>query len=224
MHLFTDLVATAFEHAYFYKFPMPPLTWLDDGITAVESALDMVKYAKFYCTKARLLAFKENYDESIRLIKVVISLEPSTGKDYPLRINGYLNHLQQIRAKQQQEQIEEKLKKAVVDATQEFQRSTAKNMEFIGLFAGIVSFTVGSIGIASSRANLMEAAGLIIVLMGALLCVFSGFGVILHGSETKEGGRNRSVFRAGILSIVIGLLLGLLPLNLVDLVIKLFIN
>ena len=59
----------------------------------------------------------------------------------------------------------------------------AKNMEFLGLFSGIVSFTIGSLSISGAIAeqSIRHAAGLIVVLMGALMCVFAAFGIILHG-------------------------------------------
>lgn len=61
--------------------------------------------------------------------------------------------------------------------------SLTKNMEFLGLFAGIVSFTSGSISIsvAVAERSVLGAAGLIVVLMGALLgIVIAAVGVFLY--------------------------------------------
>ena len=94
-------------------------------------------------------------------------------------------------------------------------------MEFLGLFSGIVSFTIGSLTLASNftSEDAMKIAGLIVILMGALMCVFSAFGVILHGvfgtikdrktGEPKHGfiGRHLAVFVAGLLVVVGGILL-----------------
>ena len=104
--------------------------------------------------------------------------------------------------------------------TQE-KETMAKNMEFLGLFSGIVSFTIGSLTLASNftSEDAMKIAGLIVILMGALMCVFSAFGVILHGvfgtikdrktGEPKHGfiGRHLTVFVAGLLVVVGGILL-----------------
>jgi len=64
----------------------------------------------------------------------------------------------------------------------------AKNMEFLGLFSGIVSFTIGSLTLASNfkSEDAIKIAGLIVVLLGALMCVFSAFGMILHGFFVKK--------------------------------------
>ena len=104
--------------------------------------------------------------------------------------------------------------------TQE-KETMAKNMEFLGLFSGIVSFTIGSLTLASNftSEDAMKIAGLIVILMGALMCVFSAFGVILHGvfgtikdrktGEPKHGfiGRHLTVFVAGLLVVVGGIVL-----------------
>lgn len=59
----------------------------------------------------------------------------------------------------------------------------AKNMEFLGLFSGIVSFTIGSLTLASNFTadDAIKIAGLIVVLFGSLMCVYAAFGVIMHG-------------------------------------------
>ena len=127
-----------------------------------------------------------------------------------MRVNQYQIYLQQTKSMMVLEQTDSELNQKI----QEFEsiiehqskESLVKNMEYLGLFAGIISFTIGSIGIATSVAgqSLIAAAGLIIVLMGALLCVFSGFGFILHGIN-KKTIRNLIVFIMGVLIIWGGL-------------------
>ena len=87
--------------------------------------------------------------------------------------------------------------------------SLTKNMEFLGLFAGIVSFTIGGVSIAGAMADrsLVGAAGLIVVLMGALLGVFAGFGIILHGYRGEKSRRNLLVFALGAVITAAGVFL-----------------
>ena len=212
-HLFADLVAIVFEYAFSHNRPAPSNTWLQYGIDAVNRAISKSNgYAKYYCTKARLLAFEKKYEDSAMLIKEAINLEDSSKKDYTIRVNEYLNHLQMIRVKQSQDQVE-KLDSLVNEIQQELQRSTVKSIEFVGLFAGIVSFTIGSISLLGDS-TFADAAGLIIILMGALLCVFSGFGVILHGFARKKWIRNLLVFFMGLGVILLGFYFGgCFPLN-----------
>lgn len=99
-----------------------------------------------------------------------------------------------------------------MDLEGKLQDTLTKNMEFLGLFAGIVSFTIGGIGIADAvlKVSLSAAAGLIVVLMGALMGVFAGFGIILHGDEGEPGKRNKKVLGLGILIAAVGVLLCLM--------------
>lgn len=229
-HALSDLVATAFEYSDFLRISPPDARWMEEGIRAIELAIHLDgKYAKFYCTKARLLALRGEYDESSSLIQKAVDLEDSRQDDYAMRINGYLGCLQKIQFKKQNAYIESRLNQYMVDkmdeyaqhiseqqeelrqqtqkASDELQRSAIKNLEFIGLFAGIISFTIGSISISNSLAerSFTGAAGLIIVLMGTLLCAFSGFGVVLHGIENKKWVRNLIVFLLGLLSTAAGI-------------------
>lgn len=231
-HAFADLVATAFEHADSYGLQPPAERWLEEAAQAVQLAVCLdPKYAKFYCTKARLLALRGDYDQASLLIKKAVDLEDSEKTDYPIRISGYLNHLQRIQAKNQNVHMEHRLNQYMAEKMTEYaqgleakqeelnektntvmnelQNSMSKNLEFIGLFAGIISFTIGSISISSSLAgqSFTGAAGLIVVLMGALLCVFAGFGVVLHGFENKKWKRNLVVFLLGLAATAAGLVI-----------------
>ena len=106
-------------------------------------------------------------------------------------------------------------KQSILTAMEEQEKqSMVKNMEFLGLFSGIVSFTIGSLTITGAIADqsIQSAAGLIVVLMGALIGVFAAFGIVLHGIvKKKEAGRNIFVFILGILIIFLGIWLCLVP-------------
>lgn len=218
-HMLADLIVTAFENNEFFGKEPQADSWLQKGLTAVDRAILLQSdYAKFYCTKGRLLTLRKDYDEAAKLIRKAVDLEDSKKSDYPLRINEYLNHLQRIQIQRQNDRIEKnlndymkrieeqqtELKQQTDDAVNKLQDSIFKNLEFIGLFAGIISFTIGSINISDSLAehSFPGAAGLIIVLMGALLCVFAGFGIMLHGKNAED--RNVIVFLLGLAVIVIG--------------------
>jgi len=125
-----------------------------------------------------------------------------------------MEHQQREMAQKQEKMSrkQEKIAQSQTDLEEKLQNTLTKNMEFLGLFAGIVSFTIGGIGIADSvtKASLSAAAGLIIVLMGALLGLFAGFGIILHGYAGEPGKRNQKVLGLGILITTAGVLLCLM--------------
>ena len=155
--------------------------------------------------KETLLKRRGNRGEA----RKAIAIEDSSRSDYTLRVNQYQIHLQQVKNVQvldrTEKQLNEKIQKFEDIIEQQAKDSLIKNMEYLGLFAGIISFTIGSIGIAGSVAgqSIAAAAGLIIVLLGALLCVFAGFGVILHGFNCKAF-RNLVVFIMGAIIILGG--------------------
>lgn len=174
--------------------------------TADQSAEEQLKkiseatydaYAKFYCTRGRIEALRGELEAAIESINEAIKLEKNTRTDYSIRIGQYASYEQQFRA-QQKLQIQER---AMADQMYEMnllmeqqeKESMAKNMEFLGLFSGIVSFTIGSLTITGAIAeqSIKHAAGLIVVLMGALMCVFAAFGIILHGFFTTRRSKKK---------------------------------
>ncbi len=61
--------------------------WYDKALEAVERAIALdPAYAKYYCTKARILAIGGRYTDAVNLISHAISIEKSSRSDYALRI------------------------------------------------------------------------------------------------------------------------------------------
>ena len=171
-------------------------------------------YAKYYYTYARLQSLQGLFEKAMANVEEAIDLEKETEKDYAIRIGNYQSLGQKVHGKWQMEEynrqadrksaehrglIEEKLAEYnthLEEKTREYRmaleeqekQTMVKNMEFLGLFSGIVSFTIGSLTISGAIAeqSIAAAAGLIIILMGALLGVFAGFGIILHGTGVKK--------------------------------------
>lgn len=209
-HALATAVADIFEALEFLPTELPKKKWLKEGERAVDKALLLDgSYPKFYCTRARLAALNGRYEAAIEDISRAIDMERPDRTDYTLRIGEYRMYDQRIRDKWRSEQMMETLQKKMEEQSSQ---TLTKNMEFLGLFAGIVSFTIGSISIAGAmeQESLLGAAGLIIVLMGALLGVFAGFGVILHGCFGKKSGRNWAVLLLGIAIAAVGVRLCLL--------------
>lgn len=190
-HAYAETVALVFENASAQlreKLENAPEHWLEDGKTsAIKAIAQDDKYAKYYCTHGRLLALCGEYEEAIKNVNLAISYEKNTRTDYSIRIGQYSSYYQQFRAQQklkiQEEAMAEQMKEMKLAMEAQEKESLAKNMEFLGLFSGIVSFTIGSLTITGAIAeqSIKHAAGLIVVLMGALMCVFAAFGMILHG-------------------------------------------
>ncbi len=206
-HAYAELVLLAFENdpsLLNHLSDKKKLALLQDTTELMGKVLYKDDYAKFHATHGRLLALEGKYEKALRALKMAIDKEDSSKSDYPIRIGKYLAYIQHIRTQQQAEAnkkiADEQLKNVVQTIEDQTKDSTTKSMEFLGLFSGIVSFTIGSltIGGAVAEQSIKHAAGLIIILMGALMGVFSAFGVILHGFETKKTLRNLIVLLMGI--------------------------
>ena len=212
-HAFAETVLLAFENASGLLDKLTGTTkedLLKEALDVmVETHIQDSKYAKFYCTHGRLFAVAGRYEEALDYLNKAIDKEDSSKADYPIRIGRYLAFAQQIRAQQQNCEnrlaADEQLKTVTQAFEDQTKESTTKSMEFLGLFSGIVSFTIGSLTIGSAVAeqSIKHAAGLIIVLMGALMGVFAAFGIILHGAWGKKAIRNLIVLLLG-LGIVLG--------------------
>lgn len=230
-HALAIAVADIFEATELTPELRPDAKWLQRGIEASQEALELdPKYPKFHCTAGRLLALQGKHKEALKEISVAIDTENSKQSDYALRIGSYRMYYQRIQEKRHSVAMGREVQKQL-DTAQELmgqmetsmkemeskqalleedtRSSLTKNMEFLGLFAGIVSFTIGGVSIAGAMADrsLVGAAGLIVVLMGALLGVFAGFGIILHGYRGEKSRRNLLVFALGAVITAAGVFL-----------------
>lgn len=226
-HAFAETVALVFENGSAQlreELMAAPERWLEDAKTSVIKAIARDEgYAKFYCTYGRIHALCGEFDEAIKKVDKAIALENNTRPDYSIRIGQYSSYYQQFRAQQklqiQEAQMAEQLQEMKLAMEAQEKETMSKNMEFLGLFSGIVSFTIGSLTITGAIAeqSIKHAAGLIVVLMGALMCVFAAFGMILHGFHAVKKNqktqrfersficRHLIVFALGILVVVGGI-------------------
>jgi len=226
-HAFAETVALVFENAtpaLREKLEDAPEHWLEAAKTSAIKAIARDEgYAKYYCTYGRIHALRGDFEEAVKNVNLAIALEKNTRADYSIRIGQYSSYYQQFRAQQKLQQQEvamaEQMREMKLAMEAQEKETMAKNMEFLGLFSGIVSFTIGSLTITGAIAeqSIKHAAGLIVVLLGALMCVFAAFGMILHGfhqvrKDSKTHRLERSfifrhliVFALGVLVVVGGI-------------------
>ena len=238
-HILAETILLAFEKCpdLLDQIAMSTASLLEEALEVIEIVhrKDPI-YAKFYCTHGRLLAVAGKFEDALYNLNIAIDKEDSSKADYPIRVSKYTSYIHQIRAQQQAEsnrqfadkqlenavqileeqaesartQNDEQLTLLAKDIEEKNKDSTTKSMEFLGLFSGIVSFTIGTISISTEidKFSAKYIAGLIVVLMGALMAVFAGFGIILHGTNVRKADgrkdrRNLLVLLMGI-AIVIG--------------------
>ncbi len=93
VHLFADVFATIYEKGGLHDKEQYVNDWYDRAMDAVNRAIALdVSYAKYYCTKARILCIKKDYSQALFNIDKAIGLENSARSDYALRIGMYQYH------------------------------------------------------------------------------------------------------------------------------------
>lgn len=80
-----------------------------------------------------------------------------------------------------------------------------QNLQMLGFFTAIISFTVGSIQIVKSQ-PFISAVLLLLVLAGILLVIYAGFSYVMFSNSTYENARkNFVVFGVGAIIIVLSI-------------------
>lgn len=209
VHNFAETIASAYEDSDNQTRELIKKEWLAKASEAIDLAIELDRsYAKYYCTKGRLLAIDKKYTEAKEAVKRAIDYEDSGKKDYVIRLGNYQHCLLLI----QTEQYSEEISKQIADnenlicntnkqIDEKFKENNIKNLEFLGFFAAIVSFTIGSIQIINNQ-PFEQARNLIIILFAALLSSFSGFGFLLHGLG-KKAIPNVIMFLIGVGTIIV---------------------
>lgn len=97
----------------------------------------------------------------------------------------------------------------IKDKADEINGSLMRNLEYLGIFAGIISFTIGSLSLANgaSKYSLIGAGALILILFGALVGTYGLFDIIIHGYKRKERKKYAIVLICTLLLILGGFLI-----------------
>lgn len=196
LHAYCEVVANLYESGAIIIRNSIQNDYLDECIQFINQAIDDEKeYAKYYCTRARIYLIlaeteKNNqlcesyYQQSLKDIRYAY-LHEKDGEFFQLKIESYeryesmilmkFNLFLSVRASEENIQVllENKLKD-----------NNIKNFEILGLFAAIVSFTIGSLNMIESY-EFKQVSLLIVILSASILCIYSGLGVILHKEKNR---------------------------------------
>lgn len=211
LHLFADTAASIFEQLDQEELEAFTREWLGRAVEHVDQAITInPDYAKYYCTKGRLLSFcgTEQYRQALHLIDIAIDKEVSTRGDYLSRINSYERARLEINSRHRQQELQKRLQtmdKQFQAYEQRMQDSNIKMMEMLGLFAGILGLLIGSVQLLSGQ-PFLDAARLIVVLMGSTICVYAAFTFIVHRLRWDTVLRSLLMLAFGLATIGGGLL------------------
>lgn len=100
-HMFAIAVADIFElQEQSKKITIPKGNWLEEGLQAVELAIEENAYPKFFSTKGRLLSLIGKHQEGIQEIRKAINKESKNSEDYNLRVMRYQEQIKRIEERQ----------------------------------------------------------------------------------------------------------------------------
>lgn len=165
---------------------------IQDLLSKIKDAISKDQnYAKFYATKGRVCALKEDYVKAKESIREAMDKEQSDKRDYPIRMVEYQSQLIRVEREEALKAWIDKIaiaEKQIALGYEKIEKygeqARTRNLEFLGFFVALVSFTIGSVHVAAQR-PLLEAAQLIVTLSGALMLSFSGFTILLYGTSQK---------------------------------------
>lgn len=110
LHSFCDAFATICECCDTENKIRILKKWYGNALECINKAIQLdTDYAKFYCTKGRILSLYGKYAEAISLINQAISMENSDRPDYPLTIMNYQMHKLHVQSEQQKDELDKKI-------------------------------------------------------------------------------------------------------------------
>ncbi len=109
-HTFANAFATICEKCLPEDLNTIVSTWYDSALYCVNKAISIEPdYAKYYCTKARIVSIKHHFEEASELILKAIDKEDSGKSDYALLIGNYQYYRILIAIRKQQWLVDRKL-------------------------------------------------------------------------------------------------------------------
>lgn len=197
LHAYAEIVANNYEVAIQNLRKKIVAEHLQRAYDYIERALFAYpNYAKYYCTKARILMIKADveeeekqketyYIEALEAINYAFNYE-SNGTQFLIRMEEYERYEGIIKIKFNLFLSQENEKRILQKQLQEsYAKNSMKNFEILGLFTAILSFTIGTMNNVKDYV-FHEAAYLIITLTGAILIIYAMIGVILHPKEKQH--------------------------------------
>ncbi len=210
LQTYADTVAYTLEQGYNISNEI-----LEKAIHCVNEAIIIdSNYPKYYCTIGRLLIYKNEYTQAKQYILKAIDLEDSAQTDYAMRIADYQNYLQRCYTNESVYKINISVGDALNRITdtkssveEQIEKEKVTYLEFLGFFTAIISFILITIQL-SINFEVIEAAALIIMLLGVLIIAMTIFS-ILTGTRKIFGWLIFILIIIGILCLGSGIIIAL---------------
>jgi uncharacterized membrane protein YphA (DoxX/SURF4 family) len=202
LHNYVEAIVTAKEN----HLEISDSLWQDAQLKMNQVAKHNL-YAKFHCTRGRLLALLGKYAEAKLAIHEAIDQEVSTSKDYAIRVNEFQAHLMRIQTMEtatsiltQLENTQKEFEASKNEMHTSMDKLQKDNLQFLGFFVAIISLTIGSLNIIGDK-TFIETALLILILTGSIILGYVTLGFLFNTSKSSKYPQMIALF-IGILFIV----------------------
>lgn len=210
LHDFSMMIAEVYEYGDEKTKEIIRTQYIEDGKKCID-AIFPTNYPKFLWTRARIYTilgglekkeslFETYYHIAFESIKQAW-LKEEMSTQYSIRLATYRNCELYIRnsyiiekSKREYLRIEAEHLNRLEKFRDELNHTKMQNIEILGLFVAVISFTIGSLNLISTE-TILNRIYIIIILMASILVVFGGLGIALHGKANF--GRNLALIIIG---------------------------
>ena len=155
------------------------LQYVERAIYIHEEERNRAPYSRYYCSKAKLLAYQENYAEAREMIALAISYERTDEKDSLIRISSYHNTQLEINTAETLQLVDSKVTDERYEKIQtQLEQQQIKYIEILGFFATIISLIIGTISITLNIDTFGISSGLIIILTACLIISYTVLNIL----------------------------------------------
>ena len=154
-------------------------------------------YPKALALKARILALQGDFSGAFDLVNHAIDSESTSAPDYAIRISDHQLAKMEISYLSHGEVLRQELRSSL----NEMRLAREQVLQLLGLLAAVIAFLVTGITVAIKLPTFNQSMRLVIVIAGAILVIFSGFGF-----SFGLPGRRRQ-----ILTLFLGIVMMILP-------------
>lgn len=195
-HAFSEIVANIYEL-------LPNNEFMNRG--TIERAYAYVNelcsetgngiYAKYFCTKARILALKASvtmdkteatqlYIEALESIDIALREEPY-GLQFLVRIEEYERYGAMIKSKYEMFLMQKDITQRYDEQIKSLKDNSSKTIELLGLFTAVIALIIGTLQITVNF-TFFQAACLIILLGGIMLIIYVALEILLRSFTKRE--------------------------------------
>ena len=170
--------------------------FIDKALRYVEIAIDIQEnkrkqkpYSRYYCSIARLLAYKFEYERALNYIEKAIGCEGTEDKDALIRIGQYNNFQLEIKMKELMERSNQQMEltnKRSIKIMKQIDSTEKRYIELLAFFSSVIALIITSVNVAINVEGYYQVAGLLMILAAILIIAFVVLKLLINFFEDSK--------------------------------------